>query len=100
MNIGLYIKQLRMNKGSTLHEVAVGTNIDSTLLSKIERGDRLPTDIQISKLSVFFQIPVKNLQTISIAEKIIKDFGLNETTIDALQLVQEEFITYKSNKNE
>lgn len=97
MNIGLYIKQLRTESDKTLHHVAVGTDIDGTLLSKIERGERLPTDEQVAKLAAFFKIPVNVLRVQSIAEKIIKDYGLNETTLNALNLVKEEFVSYKTN---
>jgi transcriptional regulator with XRE-family HTH domain len=100
MNIGLYIKHLRTEQNKTLHQVAVGTNIDATLLSKIERGSRFATDEQLSKLAQFFDIPLENLQSKAIAEKIIKEYGLNETTVNALSLVQEEFETYKTTKND
>ncbi len=100
MNIGSYIKYLRTEQNKTLHQVAVGTNIDATLLSKIERGSRFATDEQLYKLAQFFDIALENLQSKSIAEKIIKEYGLNETTVNALHLVQEEFETYKTNKND
>jgi len=100
MNIGSYIKYLRTERKKTLHQVAVDTNIDATLLSKIERSSRFATDEQLCKLAQFFGVPLENLQSKAIAEKIIKEYGLNETTINAIQLVQEEFITYQPNKND
>lgn len=100
MNAGSYIKHLRTEQNKTLHQVAVGTNIDATLLSKIERGSRLATDEQLSKLAHFFKIPLENLQSKAIAEKIIKEYGLNETTVHAIHLVQEEFVTYNTKKND
>mgnify|MGYP003380661107 CR=1 FL=1 len=48
----VYKRQLRKDKGQTLHQVSVGTDIDSPLLSKLERGERLPTAEQIKKLSL------------------------------------------------
>lgn len=100
MNIGLYIKKLRTEQNKTLHQVAIGTNIDATLLSKIERGNRFATNEQLFKLSQFFDIPLETLQTKSIAEKIIKEYGLNEMTFNAIQLLHEEFATHKINKND
>ncbi len=98
MNIGIYLKSLRTEKNNTLHQVAVGTNIDATLLSKIERGSRLATDEQIQKLALYFDVPIEDIQSKAIAEKIIKEYGLNETTVQALNLVQEEFVIYNSKK--
>ena len=40
-----------MKEGETLHQVAINTDIDSPLLSKIERGNRLPTIPQIKRIS-------------------------------------------------
>jgi HTH-type transcriptional regulator, competence development regulator len=100
MNIGLYIKHLRTSQNKTLHQVAVNTNIDATLLSKIERGSRFATDEQLLKLAQFFDIPLENLQSKAIAEKIIKEYGLNEITLNALHLVQEKFETYKITQND
>ena len=71
-----------------------------TLLSKIERGDRLPTFDQIQKIALFFQVPINNLQALLIAQRIIKDYGLNEITIKALELVKQEFSTPKNIKND
>lgn len=42
LELGQYLRQLRKEKGETLHQVSKGTDIDSPLLSKIERGERLP----------------------------------------------------------
>ena len=100
MNINLYIKQLRTNQSKTLHQIAIETDIDATLLSKIERGDRLPTFDQIQKIALFFQVPINNLQALLIAQRIIKDYGLNEITIKALELVKQEFSTPKNIKND
>ena len=98
MNINLYIKNLRIEQKSTLHQVAVGTNIDGTLLSKIERGERLPTVEQVEKLASFFGILENELKVQFIAEKIIKDYGINDITLRATFLVQEK-ITIIDNPN-
>ena len=100
-NIGLYIKKIRTEKELTLHQVAVGTDIDATIISKIERGGRIPTNEQLNKIANFFEIPIELLKQKTIAEKIIKEYGINETTFNAIQLVNEQFVEYKKqNKNE
>ena len=42
-DLGHYLRELRKENGQTLHQVSQGTDIDSPLLSKLERGERLPT---------------------------------------------------------
>lgn len=86
---------MRVDKNETLHQVAVSTNIDSTILSKIERGYRLPTADQVMMLSKHFKLSYDELQARLVAERIIKDYGLSKTTHDAIQIVQEELTGYQ-----
>lgn len=92
---GNFLKNLRKHKNATLHQVAVGTNIDATILSKIERGKRLPTDEQIERLAHYFDVSCDVLLSQTIAEKIIKTYGINEATKTAIQLVKEQFEEYR-----
>ena len=70
--LGQYLRQLRKDKGQTLHQVSVGTDIDSPLLSKLERSERLPTDEQIKKLAKYYKVAETNLKVKATAERIIK----------------------------
>jgi len=98
--IGQYFRELRNERKETLHQVAVGTDIDSPLLSKIERGERLPTTEQLKKLSVYYNLSEKELKVKHTAEKILKEYGANETTYDAIQLVSEQLTTYAKKSKE
>jgi len=92
--LGLYLRELRKEKGQTLHQVSQGTNIDSPLISKLERGERLPTVEQIKKLANHFTISENDLKIKATAEKIIKEFGVTNTTYDAVNLVMEQLTPY------
>ena len=74
--------------------VAMGTNIDMTLLSKIERGERLPTSEQILKLSGHFGLDEKQLAIEATAGKILTEYGYNDVTYGAVRFVQEEMQKY------
>ncbi|MEP7254957.1 MAG: helix-turn-helix transcriptional regulator [Ferruginibacter sp.] len=93
-SLGQYLRELRMEKGKTLHEVSKGVDIDSPLLSKIERSERLPTLQQVKRLSRFYKITETSLKIKMAAEKIVKDYGLNATTYDAIKLVEEQLVEY------
>lgn len=99
IELGQYIKSLRSGQNLTLHQVAKDTDIDMTMLSKIERGERLPTVEQIKRLASFFQLNENELLTKLTAKKIVKDYGINETTLNAVQLVEEQITNYLSQKN-
>jgi HTH-type transcriptional regulator, competence development regulator len=93
-DLGQFIRGLRKEKGQTLHQVSKGSDIDSPLLCKIERGERLPTAEQIKKLSKYYKISEPELKVMVTAERIIKEYGVNSTTYEALNLVMEQITPY------
>jgi len=93
-DLGHYLRELRKDKGQTLHQVSQGTDIDSPLLSKLERGERLPTADQIKKLATHYNIPESELKVMATAEKIIKEFGATDTTYNAVNLVMEQITPF------
>ena len=100
MSIGQYFRKLRNERKETLHQVAIGTDIDSPLISKIERGERLPTTEQLKRLSVYYNLSEEELRVKHTAEKILKEYGANETTYDAIQLVNEQLTPYAKKSKE
>ena len=42
-DLGQYLRELRKEKVQTLHQISMAVDIDSPLLSKLGRGERLPT---------------------------------------------------------
>lgn len=96
--LGQYLRSLRIQKGLTLHQVAKEADIDSPMLSKIERGGRLPTQDQLKRLSVFFQVSESELKVMHTAEKIIKEYGVNDTTYNAAIMVCEQMVPYIKRK--
>jgi len=93
-DLGQYLRELRKEKGQTLHQVSKGTDIDSPLLSKLERGERLPTAEQIKKLAKYYKVSEADLKVKATAERIIKEYGVNDTTYDAVNLVMEQITPY------
>jgi transcriptional regulator with XRE-family HTH domain len=93
-DLGQYLRNLRKEKGQTLHQVSKGADIDSPLLSKLERGERLPTAEQIEKLAKHYQVPESDLKVKATAERIIREYGVNDTTYEAINLVMEQITPY------
>ena len=90
---------MRKEKGHTLHQVAMEVDIDSPMLSKIERGERFPTLEHIKKLSKYLKTSESYLIEMLTAEKIIKEYGVKVTTYNAVKLVKEKISPYlKKNK--
>ena len=93
-DLGQYLRELRKKRNETLHQVSKGTDIDSPMLSKIERGERLATSEQLKRLAAFYKVSEASLKVKHTAEKILKEYGVNETTYDAIQLVNEQIAPY------
>jgi len=92
--LGQYLRDVRKERNETLHQVSQVTDIDSPMLSKIERGERLPTSEQIRKIAKHFKVPENNLHSKLTAEKILREYGANEVTLVAISIVKEEIVKY------
>lgn len=75
----------------------MGTNIDMTLLSKFERGERLPTNEQIQRLAEYFGLDEKQLAVEARAGKILTEYGYNDVTYGAAMFIQEAMEKYYAN---
>lgn len=92
--IGEKLRELRNKKNETLIQVSSFTKIDLALLSKIERGERLPTSMQLKKLSEYYNFEESKLKILLVAEKIIKEYGISEETKNAVNMVEEQIEKY------
>ncbi len=97
--LGIFLREIRKERNETLHQVSQGTDIDSPMLSKIERGERLPTTEQIKRIAKHFNVSENILRSKFAAEKILRDYGLNEVTLDAISIVKEEIVKYIKKKS-
>ena len=92
--IGNKLRNLRKQKDDTLNNVSEVSGINLTILSKIERGERLPTLEQLSSLAKYYKHNEIELKTLLIAEKIIKDYGISSDTQKAISLVEKQIVKY------
>lgn len=91
---GETIRTLRKLRDEPLRVVAAAIEIDSTLLSKIERGERSPTETQVVKFAEYFGIPLDELAARVIADRIIVKYGRRATTLQAVGIVRERILPY------
>lgn len=92
ITLGDYLRKLR--KDRTLHEVTMGTNIQTSMLSRIESGERLPTLEQVKRLSKFYNVSEDILVTKRTMEKIIEIHGANKITFAAIKELNINFLTF------
>lgn len=75
IDLGKMINQIRKERQLTLKSVAQKLEIDLTMLSKIENGERQVQAHMIKPLSELFKIDYKELQIQFLNQKIEEEFG-------------------------
>lgn len=94
-NVGNTIKNIRLAHGFSLKSLSDLLKINISILSRIEKGERLPTEEQMNKLCQHFKENAHELRVHWLSTKIITDIeNYKEFAIEALQ-VAEQTIQYK-----
>ena len=97
LTIGKQIRKLREDKGLPLRKVAAELDIDQSILSKIERGERKATKEQIIQIARIFSVDEKELLINYLSDKVLYELIDEDLAAEALQ-VAEEKIKYVSKK--
>lgn len=87
---GDYIKKAREEKNLPLRKVAAHLDIDTSTLSKVERGERPASPDYLKPISEILQLDLKEVQSKFIADKINKDFGGMEHLTDGLKAAEQQ----------
>ncbi len=98
--LGKRLRNLRKERNEPLRVVAAAIEIDSSLLSKIEHSERLPTEPQLEKFAKYFKLSLDELIAQAIAEKIVANYASNTTTLQALKIAESRINSYLVSKNE
>ncbi|GAF03613.1 helix-turn-helix domain-containing protein [Saccharicrinis fermentans] len=95
MNIlGKKLRELREGKGLLLRQIAADLEVDTALISKLERGERRAQREHITQLASMLKVQEDELVILWLADKI-KDVVRNEPLgLEALRFVEQD-ITQK-----
>jgi len=94
---GEKIRELRENKNLPLRKVAAYLDIDTSILSKIERGERSISLELISKISEFFGLDEEQLKTEYLGEEVARKI-YKSNDIDHIFKVAEQKAQYLKSK--
>ena len=98
-SIGSNLRALREEAGQTLKEAAHMLALDVSLLSKLERGIRLPTQDQCRKLANLYGISEEMLAKERILSKAYSDFGSKTEFEEITKRVREPGVSYLDNNS-
>jgi transcriptional regulator with XRE-family HTH domain len=88
---GERIKRLREDSHLLQRQVASELDIDSPMLSKIERGERRAKKTQVLLLSKIYNAAKKELLTLWLADQVYELVKDEETGSDALKVAENQF---------
>ncbi|MEI6050602.1 MAG: helix-turn-helix transcriptional regulator [Bacteroidota bacterium] len=83
--IGSYIREQRVQLKMPLRKLAAELDIDTSTLSKIEKGERQANLEMIPVLAKVFKIDFKNLQIRFLSDKLVNDYEKEEFVVEALK---------------
>lgn len=90
LTFGDFIRKRREEMGLPLRKVAAYLDIDTSTLSKVERGERPVLPDYLKPLSEILKLNLKEVQTTYIADKISKDFGELEHLSEGLKEAEKQ----------
>ena len=89
--LGNKIRELRESKGLLLRQVAAHIEVDTALVSKLERGERKAHKEQVSRIAEFLEVEEKDLMLLWLADKIADSIEGETLGMDALKYIEREF---------
>lgn len=96
---GEILRKKREEKGLLLRQVAAKLDIDTAILSKIERSERKASKEQVIKLAEILDLKEEDLLVQYLSEKILYEIKDEELGLKALK-VAEQKIKYFSRKSD
>jgi transcriptional regulator with XRE-family HTH domain len=97
--LGAMLKIAREKHELILRKVAAEVDIDQSLISKFEKGERKPTKEQVIRLANFYNLSEKELIISWYSDKIADDLKYTESTSEILKVAEEKINYYKTHVN-
>jgi transcriptional regulator with XRE-family HTH domain len=93
--LGEQLRSLREEVKFSLKEVASKIGIDTSLLGKIERNERLPTKEQIKQIAIFFKVDEKMLIREFLSDQFAYKMIEEEADLETLKVAEAKVSYYK-----
>ena len=93
---GERIRELRTKQNMLLRQLASQLDVDTSIISKVERGDRQLKKEQIPLLAQILKADVEELQTLWLADQIYAVIKDEKMALKAIHIAEEEVKFHKS----
>lgn len=95
-DFGLRLRTLRHMRRETLEQVSEATGLSVAMLSRVERGERLPSPESVESLAKHFGLPVEDLMSETIANRMLNRYGRESSQHAAEKMRSESSMTLGS----
>ena len=85
--LGQKIREVREGKGVLLRQLAAYAEVDTALISKLERGERRATRDQVLKIADFLEIHQNELIKLWLADKVSDSIEGEANPVEVLKYV-------------
>ena len=89
-SIGETLRELRESKNLLLREVGAQISLDPTILSKIERDERMPTKEQVESLSDFYSENKNKVIVAWLSDKVVYQLDGEELGLEAMKVAEQK----------
>jgi transcriptional regulator with XRE-family HTH domain len=96
--LGKIIKGERGRRKLLLRHVGAALDVDQALISKFERGVRIPTKEQVNRLAKFYDLDKNELMTARLTDKILFEVENEKMALDAMLLATQKIKNSKRKK--
>lgn len=96
--LSTFLKENRKKKELTMKGVAQITQIDQALISKIEKGERLPTENQIKLLVNLYNLDFQEVKKLWLTEKVMNLVQYEELALEVLAFAETRVEYLRSSK--
>ena len=89
-NTGNILRKEREKRNLLLRQVASAIDMDQAVLSKIERGERLPSKKQVVKFAKYFKTEKNELIVAWLSDKLVNELEDEDLAKEALKIAEQK----------
>ena len=90
LTFGEIIRDQRESMNLSIRDVAIQINIDPSLLGKIERNERLPTNEQIELLAEYLKLNLNYLKITAISDQVVHKVLETSNQMEILKVAEKK----------
>ena len=95
---GDIIRKKREEKGMLLRQLAAMIDVDTAILSKVERGERKARREQVEKIAKALELNEKELMIEYLSENIAYEIIDEDSAMDVLRVAEDKVKYFRRNK--